>query len=386
MIYLDNAATTAPDPEVIEAMLPYLRNGWQNPSSGYQASKKIREAVDDARTTVAALIDADPEEVVFTSGGTESNNTALFSLDHLLPKEVRFYSTQIEHSAVLRPLQKLEKLGRSVEYLPVNKKGRLECVSQVEGVATVMWANNETGVIQPISELVTAAKEKGITVHTDAVQAAGKVPISVKDNLVDLLSLSGHKFHGPKGVGALYIRSGLRMSPLLYGGGQESELRSGTENVPAIIGMAKAAEIAKQRLDVDPQQKRLAGVRDIFEQVVIAGVSGVSVNGDLENRLPSLSHLSFEDCEAAGLVILLDEYGVQCSAGSACMTGKQQPSHVQRAMGFSDTQANSSLRFSFSHEHSEDIAQQAAEIVIKAVKKLRSVQTTGIGPVVVYTP
>jgi len=247
--------------------------------------------------------------------------------------------------------------------------------------ATVKWANNETGVFKPLE----AMKASIVPFHTDAVQVVGKLKIDSLEG-VDTLAMSGHKFNGPKGVGALYVRSGMRMQPLLRGGGQEREMRSGTENVPAIIGMGVAAEEAWERLEADPEQLKVAEVRDTFEARVLQLVSGVTVNGAPDCRLPSHTHLSFESCEAAGLVILLDEMGVQCSAGSACMTGKQEPSHVQMAMGLSREHAKSSLRFSFSHENTLEEAELAAEAVQKAVEKLRKVQSRGIGPVVVYTP
>ena len=235
--------------------------------------------------------------------------------------------------------------------------------------------------MQPLEVFIAST----VPFHTDAVQVVGKLKIESLEG-VDTLAMSGHKFNGPKGVGALYVRSGMRMLPLLRGGGQEREMRSGTENVPAIIGMGVAAQEAWERLEEDPEQLKVAEVRDAFEARVLQLVSGVTVNGAREYRLPSHAHLSFERCEAAGLVILLDEMGVQCSAGSACMTGKQEPSHVQMAMGLSREQAKSSLRFSFSHENTLEEAEVAALAVQKAVEKLRKVQSRGIGPVVVYTP
>lgn len=388
MLYLDNAATTAPDPEVIQEMEPFLSEYWQNPSSGYRASKQVRSAVEHAREQVAALIGATPEEIIFTSGGTESNNTALFSLASLLPG-ASFLTSSIEHSAVLKPLSFLSTQGNEVNHLPVNAEGITE-LDPLSGLApavmTMMWTNNEIGTHQPITEALLWAKENGVPFHTDAVQAVGKAPLSVKEIPVDLLSLSGHKFHGPKGVGALYRRSALRLKPLLYGGGQEAEWRSGTENVPGIIGMGKAAELAKKRLDRDPLLTEVRKVRDAFESRVLDQVTGCTQNGDPVARLPHFSHLSFKDCEAAGLVILLDEYGVECSAGSACMTGKQEASHVQKAMGFTDMQSKSSLRFSFSHYHTLADAETVASAVKKAVEKLRSVQQKGVGPVTVYSP
>ena len=383
MIYLDNAATTQPSTKVIRAMAECMEQQWHNPSSGYTASNEVTKQIQEARAKVAALIDASPDEIYFTSGGTESNNTALTSVHTMLPEDAVMATSQIEHSATLRPMELIAKSGRKVEYLPVDVGGRV-IVPKSFSVAflSVMSANNETGIRQPIDVLSTLSQEQGVAFHTDAVQLIGKERFSVKQTPVDMLSISGHKFNGPKGVGALYVRSGFRFAPLLHGGGQESGKRSGTENVPGIIGMGVAAEEAYQR---DCSQ-RVAEMRDAFEKKVLETVQGSEVNGDVNHRLPSHSHLSFDGCEAEGLVILLDEYGLQCSSGSACMTGKQQPSHVQLAMGFSEKKAKSSLRLSFSHLNTMEEAEKAAELVEKAVTKLRSVQNNSTGPVVVYTP
>jgi len=268
--------------------------------------------------------------------------------------------------------------------LPVCPAGRVLVPDTLScAFVSVMWANNETGMVQPMRELSARCREQGVALHTDAVQAVGKLPLSVRDTPVDMLSLSGHKFHGPKGVGALYVRSGLRFQPGQLGGGQEGGLRSGTENLPGIIGMGVAAREARHRLE---QESQVATLRDVFEEAVLAQVRGAVRNGDPAHRLATHSHISFDRCEAEGLVILLDELGVQCSSGSACMTGKQQPSHVQIAMGFDQKRAKSSLRFSLSQHTTREDALHAATLVHQAVTKLRSVQGAGTGPVVVYTP
>jgi cysteine desulfurase len=246
-------------------------------------------------------------------------------------------------------------------------------------------ANNETGVIQPVSEIFRMCKAMGLPTHSDAIQAAGKIPIDVKALGVGMLSISAHKFHGPKGVGVLYVRSGLAFEPLLRGGGQEGGRRSGTENTAGIVGMGVAAELAVRHL-ADGGAAAVAAMRDVFETKVIAGLSGVTLNGDPDQRLPNTSHLSFAECEAAGLLILLDEKNIACSAGSACMTGSQRPSHVQLAMGIPEARAKSSLRFSFSRLNTMDDAHAAADAVIAAVEKLRRVQGGGVGPVTVYSP
>lgn len=385
MIYLDSNATTGLLPEVLDEMLPWLREGYANPSAAHRGGKRARQAIDKAREEVAGMIGASPDEIVFTGSGTESVNTALHSFDRLTGGG-RAVVSAVEHSAVLRYVERME---RGCLRLAVGAGGRVkmeEIEAALDGAAfvSVMLANNETGVMQPVEEIVRAARERGVPAHSDAVQAAGKIPIDVKALGVDMLSLSAHKFHGPKGVGALYVRSGLRFEPLMLGGGQESGRRSGTENTAGIVGMGAAARAASEFLAAEAEQ-RVAQCRNLFEARVSERISGVTVNGDLNHRLPNTSHLSFSGCEAAGLLILLDEAGVACSAGSACMTGKQKPSHVQLAMGIPEEVAKSSLRFSFSRLNDIAQAEEAAAILERVVRKLRSVQSPGVGPVTVYT-
>lgn len=386
MIYADANATTPVSPEVLEAMLPWLSTHYANPSAAHAEGKRARAAIDRARGQVAVLLGAEPEEIVFTGCGTESVNAALKSLDVLCGAGPAVVSA-IEHSAVLRTVEPLVRGSRQVA---VDACGRLvldEYVAALEGAAfvSIMTANNETGVIQPLDEVAELARARGLPVHTDAVQAAGKIPLDARASGVDLLSVSAHKFHGPKGVGALYVRKGLRFEPLLRGGGQEFGRRSGTENVAGIVGMGMAAELAMRWLE-QGGDGQLATWRDEFERAVSDGLSGVTVNGDREHRLPNTSHLSFDGCDAAGLLILLDEAGVACSAGSACMTGKQKPSHVQVAMGIPEKRAKSSLRFGFSRCNTHEEIQALAASVIRSVEKLRRVQGAGVGPVAVYSP
>ncbi|WP_035606337.1 aminotransferase class V-fold PLP-dependent enzyme [Haloferula sp. BvORR071] len=392
MIYLDANATTPLLPEVLDAMLPWLREGFHNPNASYRGAKEARKAIDEARAQVAALIGATPDEIVFTGGGTESTNTALKWLARLVGRKTgKVVTSAIEHSAVLKPVETFGEVGYPVTLAGVDGGGRLkldeyqaacEAAKEGGGLASVMWANNETGVIQPVEEAGAIAKENGLAFHTDAIQAVGKIAVNVRAAPVDFLSLSAHKFHGPKGVGALYIRGGARFEPLLRGGGQEKDRRSGTENTAGIVGLGKAAELAMARLAAGETPRAL---RNAFEAKVVELVQGATVNGDLLHRLPGTSHLSFTGCEAAGLLILLDDAGVACSAGSACMTGKQQPSHVQKAMGFPDAKAKSSLRFGFSCLNTMEEAMEAAAAVAKAVEKLRKVQGGSTGPVVVYS-
>lgn len=386
VIDLDANATTALLPEVVDSMLPWLRGGHANPSGAHREAKRARAAIDRAREQVAALVSADPDEIVFTGGGTESVNTALHSMDRLAGGGNALVSA-IEHSAVLRCVEAME---RGVLLAPVNVGGsvqleRLADLLKSAAFVSVMMANNETGVIQETEEIFQQAKAMGLPTHSDAIQAAGKIVIDVKALGVDMLSISAHKFHGPKGVGALYVRRGLAFEPLLRGGGQENGRRSGTENTAGIVGMGVAAELAAKHLS-NGGTASVAAMRDAFEAKVLGVLPGVTLNGDTARRLPNTSHLSFDGCEAAGLLILLDEKNVACSAGSACMTGSQRPSHVQLAMGIPEALAKSSLRFSFSRLNTMDEALAAGDAVIAAVERLRRVQGDRVGPVAVYSP
>ncbi|MDP4585500.1 MAG: aminotransferase class V-fold PLP-dependent enzyme [Verrucomicrobiales bacterium] len=390
MIYLDNNATTCLAPEVLEAMLPWLGDHYGNPSGGYRFGREARKAVDRSREQVAALIGAQPGEIVFTSGGTESNNTAIRSALALRPDCRTLVSSTVEHSAVEEVLKYHQSRGYEVILNPVDSTGRLDLGAWRESlakgsvaIASLILANNETGVLSPFAEAAAIAAEHGVYFHTDAVQAVGKIPIDVSTLPVHALSLSAHKFHGPKGIGALYLNRHTRFEPQTLGGGQEQERRSGTENVPGIIGFGVAAELAALHL---AEAGRIAALRDHFESAVIESLPDAVVNGEPANRLPNTSNLYFPGVDGEGLLILLDEAGVSCSPGSACSTGAVQPSRIVRAMGHSAARARSSVRFSLSRFTSAEEIASAAVSVVKAVGKLRVVMPSGGGRVVGPSP
>lgn len=371
MIYWDNNATTALAPEVLEAMLPYLKGCFFNPSASYGAAKAVRRALEDAREQVAALVGAAPDEIVFTSGGTEATNTALSQFSHGL-------ALATEHPATLRTLRG--------EVSPVLSNGQADLLAWKEllpghdGVSFA-WANHETGVIQPVRSLCAAAADAGARVHVDMVQAAAKAPISVHDVPISFASLSAHKFHGPKGIGALYVRRGVEWRPLLTGGGQEDARRAGTENVAGIIGFGKAAEMARAAADA---YAGLASKRERFEQALHrAGIPYV-VNGGTAPRLPHVLNLRVPGCSAQSLSLLLEPAGLVCSTGSACTSANPEPSHVLKAMGLADGQVRESLRFSMSRYTTDDEVDEAAALFIAAVRKVQSVQSCHTGPVMVY--
>ena len=383
LIYLDNNATTQLDPAVIEEMLPFLTKCYGNPSSGYRFAATARKAISLARERLAALLGCEPLEIVFTSGGTESNNAVINSA--LQPETggksatgairggEHVVTSSVEHSAVLRPCQDLAKRGCGVTFLSVDRHGNLD-LAELEAairpgtaLVSIMWANNETGVVFPIEKIAEICREKGVLLHTDAVQVTGKIPMRLRDSPINFLSLSAHKFHGPKGVGALYIRRQTHFSPLIAGGGQEDGRRGGTENVASIVGLGKAAELALKY-----QGKcNIRSMRDRFEKSVLEAVKGASVNGANAARLPNTSSLSFEDIESPSALLLLDRQGICCSAGSACRTGSQEASHVLRAMNPSADGARRSLRFSIGRFNTEAQIDRAIEVVPKVIEKLR---------------
>jgi len=382
-IYLDSNATTQVHPRVVEAMMPFLTDNWYNPSSGYRAGRGVKEAIGQAREQVASLIGAKPEEIVFTGCGTESNNMALKSLARGIErKDTKIIVSAIEHSAVLRPTEAMAVAGYEVQRVGTDEAGRLDLDAFEEtvnssrpGFCSVMWVNNETGVVQPIEEVCEIAGKAGWGVHTDAIQAVGKVSVRVDQVPVDFLSISGHKFHAPKGVGCLYIREHSEFRPMIRGGGQEAGRRSGTENVPYIVGLGEAAAIMAEEA-ANGGLARVESLRDRLEAHLLTGLGGgpapVKFNGSREHRTGNVAHVSFEGCVAAELLPMLDERGVQCSAGSACMTGKNQASHVQKAMGFSDERAFSSLRLSLSIFSTEAEVDEAASKIVEVARILRN--------------
>jgi cysteine desulfurase len=375
IIYLDNNATTQLDPAVIEEMLPFLTKYYGNPSSGYGFAAMARKAINLARERLAALLECEPTEIVFTSGGTESNNAVINSTLQFEPRAKRVVTSAVEHSAVLRPCQDLGKVGSDVTFLGVDQHGNLN-LTELEGairpetaLVSIMWANNETGVIFPVEKIAEICRQKGVLFHTDAVQATGKMPMRLRDTAINFLSLSAHKFHGPKGVGVLYVSRRTRFSPLIAGGGQENERRGGTENVASIVGLGKAADLALKYLKEG--KCNIRSMRDRFEKSMLEAVSGASINGAGAVRLPNTSSLSFEGIESPSALLLLDRQGICCSAGSACRTGSEEASHVLRAMNPSGDGARRSLRFSLGRFNTDAQIDRAIEVVPKVIEKLR---------------
>jgi cysteine desulfurase len=348
--YFDNNATTPVAEPVAEAMIPYLRGGWANPSSAYRIASEVHRAVEEARAKVAALVGSDPKEVVFTSCGTESNNAAWHSALVTQPGKRHILTTAVEHSANMNYGEYLQKQGYEVGYLPVESDGSLDlhrleqAIRPDTALVSVMWANNETGVIFPLEEVAAICRSKGVLCHTDAVQTPGKLKIDARALGVDFLSLSAHKLYAPKGIGMLYVKRRTRFQPLIVGGHQERGRRGGTENVPHIIGFGKAAELA---MTTYPEEyRRVRGLRDRLEQTILRTVPNTFVNGDRDQRLPNTTNIAFEFVEAEAVLMLLDQVGICASSGSACTTGSLDPSHVLTAMGLTPMRARGCVRFS----------------------------------------
>lgn len=377
IIYFDNNATTAVAPEVFEAMTPFLTKLYGNPSSIHHFGGQVMAHVDTARERLAALLGAAPTEVIFTSCGTESDNAAIRSAMLTCPQRDKLVISKVEHPAVLNLAKDLERRGYRIGIIPVDGKGRLdmerarELIDNRTAVVSVMWANNETGNIYPIHELAELAHRNGALFHTDAVQAVGKVPMNLADSQIDFLSLSGHKLHAPKGVGALYVRRGVRFRPFVIGGHQESSRRAGTENVASVVGLGKAAELAKANIEKENSQVR--ALRDKLEQGILNTVPSVRVNGDVEHRLPNTANISFEYIEGESILMLLDMFGICASSGSACTTGSLEPSHVLRAMGIPYTAAHGAIRFSLSRYNTMDEVDFVLEKLPPVIARLRDI-------------
>jgi cysteine desulfurase len=377
-IYFDYNATTPLAPDVVEAVVAATRDQFGNASSVHHFGQRAKAALDDARSAVAGLLHADPSEIVYTSGGTEADNLALRGAAEALEPAGRRHlvASAIEHEAVLNTLKALARRGWRTSFIPVDQTGIVDPerlrdhVTRDTALVSVMHANNEIGTIQPIAELAAIAHAQGALMHTDAVQSAGKIPIDVKALGVDLLSISAHKFNGPKGAGALWIKRGTRLQPVMTGGKHERNRRAGTENVPAIVGMGVAAQLAVRKLEADGV--RLAALRDRLEDGLLQAIPGTAVNGSRDRRVPNTSNISFDRVEAESLLIALDLEGIAVSTGSACSSGTLEPSHVLRAMGFSSHRTQNSLRFSLGLFSTEAEVDQVVAVLPRLVEKLRN--------------
>ena len=376
MIYLDNAASTKIHDDVLDSMIPYLKEQYGNPSSIHRYGRLTRKAIEKARKQIAFLINADPSEILITSGGTESNNTALNGIAMKKPSS-HIITSSIEHDAILEPCKKLSKNGFDVDYVSVDNFGMVDPanienkITEKTSIVSIMFGNNEVGTIQPISKIAKICNSHNVVFHTDAVQAIGKIPIDVKELGVDLLSISSHKLYGPKGIGALYIKNGIDIDPVILGGGQEDGLRSGTENVANIVGFGKACEIAKERLveNISHMNKlRISLIEKIHNEI-----PKVTLNGHPQSRLPNNTHFTFLGINGEDLIIKLDEYGIAASTGSACSVNTQKASHVLESMGFSLEQITGSLRLTVGIFNDEKEITQTVDALKKIIQELRSV-------------
>lgn len=379
MRYFDHNATTSIAPEVLEAMMPFLTDRWGNASSSYRFGHAVAEHIEQARADVARLLNAAPEEIVFTGCGTESNNTALHSAISTQPQRRHLVVSAVEHPATLKYARHLERQGYEVSVVPVDREGRLDLVFLERSLrpdtalVSIMWANNETGMLFPIETIAQQCRERGILVHTDAVQAAGKVSLDVRAAPVDFLSLSAHKLHAPKGVGVLYVRGGTRLQPLLIGGGQEHGARAGTENVPYLVGFGAAARRAQARLA--EYGIRVRAMRDRLESCILRSIAKTHRNGAEEPRLPNTSNLSFVGIEGEGLLHRLDEAGICVSTGSACTAGHPEPSPVLMAMGLSPARARGAVRFSLGLDNTGEDVEALLALLPQLVHELRRAQS-----------
>ena len=381
-IYFDNNATTQVAPEVREAMLPFFGELYGNPSSMHAFGGQVAAHITKAREQVAAFLNCEPDEVLFTSCATESDNTALRGAAEWFGREAKIVTTAVEHPAVLQPVRRLKAQGYEVVELPVDGVGQIDLDrlrSELEGsrnaIVSVMWANNETGTVFPVRQVAEIAKEFGATVHTDAVQAAGKAPLDMRQVPVDMLSISGHKFHAPKGIGILYVRRGTKFKPFMLGGHQEGGRRAGTENVPYIVGLAKACELASANMEAEAEQ--LTAMRDKLQAGILATCPNVRVNGDQSHRLPNTLNVSFEYIEGEAIAYHLSDEGICISTGSACASGSLDPSHVIRAMGVPFTAVHGSIRFSLSRYNTMDEVDYVLEKLPPIIRNLRDMSPFG---------
>lgn len=374
-VYMDNNATTKVAREAVEEMMPYLSDLYGNPSSMHSFGGQVGKEIVQARQRVASLIGCSADEIIFTSCGTESDNTALRGSLATAGNKRKIITTRVEHPAVLGTCRELEHHGYTIVEIGVDKQGRVDldelrkCIDDDTAVVSIMYANNETGVIFPIDKIASIVREKGVTFHTDAVQAVGKIRIDLAKSNIDLLSISGHKLHAPKGVGVLYVRKGTRISPFMLGGHQESGRRAGTENVPGIVALGKACQLAREH--IDQEKTSVKKLRDRLEKKILASCPDCFVNGDRENRLPNTSNISFEYIEGEAILLLLNKFGICASSGSACTSGSLEPSHVLRAMGVPFTAAHGSIRFSLSRYNTEQEVDFVAEKLPGIVNQLR---------------
>lgn len=375
IVYVDNNATTRVADEVIEVMVPYLGQFYGNPSSMHSFGGRIGKKVEEAREKVAELLGSQTSEIVFTSCGSESDNAAILGTLESYPEKNHIITTRVEHPAVLTLCKYLAKKDYRVTFLPVDNKGQInlqqleEAITPATAIVTVMHANNETGVVFPVEQIADIVKKHGVVFHTDAVQTVGKLNIDMSKSNIDLLSLSGHKLHAPKGVGVLYIKRGTRFRPFLKGGHQERGRRGGTENTASIIGLGKACELAGK--NIKEEQTRVKAMRDRLEEGLLKAIKNVRVNGDRENRLPNTTSLGFEYVEGEAILLMMDRVGICASSGSACTSGSLEPSHVLRAMGVPFTYAHGSIRFSISHYNRDEEIDYILEEMPKIIGKLR---------------
>lgn len=377
VIYFDNNATTQVAPEVLEAMLPFFKDLYGNASSMHSFGGQVGKHIANAREQIANLLGAMPDEILFTSCGTESDNTAVMSALETQPEKKHFITTRVEHSAMLAMGDYLEKKGYEVTYLSVDSKGNLD-LAELEAairpdtaLVSTMFANNETGTLFPIAKIADIVKSKGVLFHVDAVQAVGKEVIDLQKLPIDFLALSGHKLHAPKGIGVLYIRRGTRFRPFIRGGHQERGRRAGTENAPYIVGLGKACELAGSNMI--KERTEVARLRDMLEEGIVSKVDHAIINGDREHRLPNTTNISFEAVEGEAILLMLDQFGICASSGSACTSGSLEPSHVLRAMGVPFNYAHGSIRFSLSRYSTEEEVKKVIEVTPKIIENLRAI-------------